>query len=120
MGKHTIAELHKVRRDYHNNFKRLLKSVGTPEHSEYLKIERVLFIKEVLIRRSFGKNHKWRLASDPCTQNKSVKGICSFCTGYLKKVPKGKTKTGKERNPWIVNANRGEEDSYRCQDRVVN
>ena len=70
--------LKKIHQEYNKNFKKLLKTVGTPEHKTYVDIERILNFKEI--------NHKKRLGIFidnicPINSNKS----CLNCTGYYKK-----------------------------------
>ncbi len=66
---------------YRANTKKLLETVGTKEHAKYVKIERKLSQKELVLLKKSGK-----YIPDPCPVNSAVN--CSYCVGYyrLKKI----------------------------------
>ena len=66
---------------YDKNFLKLEETVGTPEHQIYVKEERRLNKKDVLLRKRMGF-----YLTDPCPTNWS--GECVDCTGYYRKNQK--------------------------------
>ena len=87
---YTIADLARNSRKYEENFTKLERTVGLPEHKEYVRIENRLNRKDVEIRKALGI-----YAYDPCPLNTSGNQYCSSCTGYYKRE---KNKRGKWRN----------------------
>ncbi len=87
MTKYTKEDLYNIRSQYRANFKELEKAVGTPNHKDFVKIERELHNKEVVIMKALGL---W--ISDPCPVQST--NSCNLCSGYYR-VVRGKSKVYK-------------------------
>jgi len=78
--KYTREDLRRNSEAYEKNFQLLKRTVGTPDHEIYVKIERELNKRDCEIR----KEMRFRLV-DPCPLTKRNKA-CSKCTGRIKKI----------------------------------
>ena len=96
---YTKKDLKDVRKRYRKNFKDLLASVATREHSNFVRIERLLYNEEIKIQKALGV-----FVSNPCPTHSPI--YCWECSGYCRKV---------EGNTKHVECKKNDKGAYRCR-----
>jgi hypothetical protein len=82
---YTLKSLERNSKRYEDNFKMMMKSVGTKAQQRYVDIEDKLNRLDIIIRQALGM-----YISDPCPLY--VKYLCDDCTGYyIRQVERHKT-----------------------------